>query len=585
MQDNNTIDLDGKVYIKEGKIFVINPKENGKPAVITPSKGLKLMVDKEEVTFKKEVFANSEIEVFFPSTLGKRNLNISLSLDKMKAYMDISYEPKLIYTLRDEEEDKIVNLKYEVLDKELPPKFSREEIEKVLLDKGILYGILRNNIEKCIKEEYVKDCIIATGKKPVDGTDDTIKLNFIVQKSFKEDSKGNIDYKSIGNIQYVKSGDVIATIIKGKEGIDGVNVFGKIVKSKKRNMVKVKCSSGCELKGDSIIAIIDGKPMYKRNTFKVNHVHEVKGNVDLSTGNINFSGSVIVYGAVSDGMKIESGAGIEVYKNVSGSEIISKGNISVGGNIIYSKVICGGEDNVNIKVNEDLTLLSNILREIRLTMEKIINKNLLGKDVKPGEIIKVLIENKFKNVPVIITSIEKSYAKKGTYKNFINILKKGLLGLGTLSIESSEDIMYMEKLLKEEIEIIKDEKINFSDVDFRYAQNSIIQSSGDIYITGKGEYITNIDANGSIYFTGINSVARGGILKAKNEIKCMYVGSDAGVSTKLKVEREGKIWAKVAFQNTRFAVGTLEHIIEYPCKDVHAYLDEKGELVVEKLKL
>lgn len=584
--NEDIMDLDGKIYIKDGKINVISPKNGGRPAIITKDKSIKLIVDGEEIKTKKEVFENSEIEVILPENMATRNLDINISINKMEAYMDISYEPELVYGIKcKEQEGNIYFIYAEIIEEKFPPKFSMSEIEKELISKGIICGIVIKNIKDAIKEDRAKNIIVAKGKDSIDGKDDKLKLNFSMDKRFKKDVNGNIDYKSIGDIKSIKAGETLGEIILGEEGINGVNVLGKIIKAKKKSSVKVKCSNGCTLEDNKIIALVDGIPKYKNNIFEVSEVYEVKNNVDLSTGSIKFDGTVLIYGSVMEGMKVEGGAGIQVYKNVSGAEIISTGDITIGGNILYSKVACGGEDNINIKLKNDLDILFKLLKEVRLTTEKITKSNLLGRKARDGEVIKILIENKFKNIPSLLLSIERAYVQKGTYKKFLTTFKENLLGLGPLSIENYEYIMNMEAILEEEIKCLQEERIKPMDIEFRYAQNSNIKASGDVYIVGKGEYISQITSNGGVYFKGVNSVARGGIIKAKNEIRCKFVGSYAGVSTRLQVDNGGEIWADVAYQNTKFIIGNLERNIEHPCKDVHAYLDGKGELIVDTLRL
>jgi hypothetical protein len=103
-------------------------------------------------------------------------------------------------------------------------------------------------------------------------------------------------------------------------------------------------------------------------------------------------------------------------------------------------------------------------------------------------------------------------------------------------------------------------------------------------ITGKGEYISDITANESIEFLQDRSVARGGTLKAKKEIKCKIVGSMAGVSTVLHVEDEGHIWADIAYHNTVIKVGKKKLMLDSPSKNLHAYLNE-GNIIVDKFLL
>ena len=54
---------------------------------------------------------------------------------------------------------------------------------------------------------------------------------------------------------------------------------------------------------------------------------------------------------------------------------------------------------------------------------------------------------------------------------------------------------------------------------------------------------------------------------------------------KLIVEKNGNIWADIAYQNTKFVVGLQEYILEKPAKNVHVYLDSNGELTVDKFNL
>ena len=67
------------------------------------------------------------------------------------------------------------------------------------------------------------------------GQDDTIELKFKTDdslKMLKEDKGGNIDFKSIGSVEAVHKGDIIAVKHLGKEGQDGCDVTGRVKKCK-----------------------------------------------------------------------------------------------------------------------------------------------------------------------------------------------------------------------------------------------------------------------------------------------------------------------------------------------------------------
>lgn len=287
-------------------------------------------------------------------------------------------------------------------------------------------------------------------------------------------------------------------------------------------------------------------------------------------------------------MEVASGNSIIIKKNVERASVQGKGDVTIDGNIIVSEILGGGEDVGKLNYIDNLTNLKESLQNLIKTTEEIKKYNLLGQEKKDGEIIKILIENKFKNLPKIclkiITGITINCDEDGE-KNLIPIIKGKLIGLAPVNIRNYKELEHMVLLLDEKINILKGELSLPINVKINYCQDSKINSSGDIIVGGKGEYVSSLCANGGIYFTETRGMARGGELKAKNEIKCKVVGSVGGVATKLVVEENGHIWADIAYQNTIFVIGQKEFLLEIPSKDIHAYMDSKGELVVDRLML
>ena len=80
-------------------------------------------------------------------------------------------------------------------------------------------------------------------------------------------------------------------------------------------------------------------------------------------------------------------------------------------------------------------------------------------------------------------------------------------------------------------------------------------------------------------------MARGGILKAGKDIKARIVGSIAGVTTTLIVPEDGVISADIAYQNSKFIIGSKQYLLQKSSKEVKAYMNNKGEIVVDKFIL
>lgn len=576
----------GSIKIEDGKIYINNPINGGEAAAILIGKSIQVYVDGKIAKGKVEVFKENVIDVVCEEYTGKRNINVTCSKDVMSAFLDISYEPEIKYGLKDSEEKRVVYLEAIELEKKDPPLLKKEEIEKILLDAGIMYGIDKESIIKATSSTKVENLLIAKGKPCKDYEDDRIELKFDQnQNKYKEDLRGTIDYKSIGHVRSVKKGELLGMIVKGKPGVDGVNVKGKIIRAKKGKQLRVICANGCEQIGNIIKSTIEGKAQYNAGKFLVSSVHEVNSNVDLSTGNVKFNGDVVVFGSVLEGMKVEGIRGVEIYKSIAKAEVKSNGNIKIGGNVILSTVYTGGEDTFNIRIKEMLDEISQRLDSLIKDCYQLDSGNVIGRKARPGEIVKVLIEKKYRDLPTLIHKFEQIYVSNPEYnKNLLSKIKLNLLGFGPLNIDQYSKLEQLNKMILEETTTMSMLGVHESDIYLTYCQDSILSATGNIYITGKGEYISNISANKGVYFKGLNSVARGGVVRAKEVIECNFIGSEAGVKTELIVDYKGEIFAKFAYHNTRFVVGNLEYTLDTPCKEIHVYRDKRGELQVDKFK-
>jgi len=509
-----------------------------------------------------------------PTAGEARSIKINTNNNKTEAYITIEY------FLDSEGEN--------------APRFTISEIKAALMGIGIKNGIIEENLLKCTSDIGVKNLLIAKGVEAVDGQDESIQIKFEVDSDIlklSEDSNGKVDFKNIGAVNAVLKGDTIAVKTDSKEGIPGKDVFGEALKTKAVKKVKFRTGQGTELKNNNtIIASIDGKPCMKNNTFSVFSVHEINNDVDLSTGNISFLGDIKINGSVKEGMKINSGNSITITQNVESAVVSGKGDIFINGNVISSTIVGGGEDNEKIKAIEQFQNLYKLLNEMISAIEEIKKFNLLGYDTTDGQIIKVLIDSKFKTLPtacmgVIAKSVMVKNQENVRLEKLVLLIKDKLIGLNPLKIKHYSEVIDITEILKNILDDLKMHKSIPVNIKLNYCQDSTILSTGDIIFSGKGAYISSITSQGSIYFIQDKSIVRGGALKAENEIVCKIVGSLGGVTTKLMVSETGHIKISVAHVNTVIYIGSKEFTLDYACKDVHAYINENQELIVDRLRL
>nr|WP_317097299.1 FapA family protein [Clostridium neonatale] len=314
----------------------------------------------------------------------------------------------------------------------------------------------------------------------------------------------------------------------------------------------------------------------------VNDVYSVN-DVDLNTGNINFVGDVEVNNSINDGMKVHAKGRLLVRKNITSATASANGPISIMGSVINSSILAGGYD-VERKIylenlNKYYSDLTGLIDAIELLLEKSPERNI-------GELINVLMDKRFKNITKLSMSVLTFNISAGIQKSeILDFIRNKLMGLNTFNIKSIDELKYFKELIEEEIEITNDSLEIPIDVTLSYCQNSNIVSTGSIFIIGKGQFTSKIKAFDTIEFTQEKAVARGGVLNARKCIKLKTVGSDAGVFTTLEVEKDGIITADIAYNNTVFCFGNKKKTLEVSGRNVKAFMDKDGEIIIEKFVL
>jgi uncharacterized protein (DUF342 family) len=559
------------VKVENGEIIITESKNNDEIITIKSCPGVNLFINGEKSDLITPVTSKDRIEYKFEEIEPIRNVDVSITTDKMEAYINVKSISQHKYTLVDQEYHKNLTLIKKKIDDKYPPKYTLTELEELLRSKGIRYGIIEEELKNICNEHEVNNKLIAKGLPVQDDIADEIQTLFKETEELIEykDSDEKVDYINRYSISNVKTGDIIGKIIPGKDGNDGTDVLGISIKRKTTKGIAVKVGEGCKLENKNIIATTEGKPTIKGNTFTVNKLYKVD-EVDLKSGNIDFVGNVEVVGAVAEAMEVKAG---------------NSGEVTINGNVLNSTVTAGCENVERKQYLDTLINFKNILNELGFAAEQVKENNLLGPR-QYGEIIKILIENKFKSLPKLSRSILNYNMSQGIQQSeIITFIINKLLGLGPLKIKDCKQLEYFGQIIEEEIEEIETLRVIPINIYLVYAQGSHIEASGSVFITGKGQYTSNITALNNIEFTGDNSVCRGGTLCAGSEIKLKTVGSVAGVNTILKVPKTGRITVEKAYNNTTFCFGERQIILEESAKHVEVYIDKTGEITIDKFNL
>ena len=264
-----------------------------------------------------------------------------------------------------------------------PPE--KEEILKDLAGRRITFGIDNEAIERGL--EHGTQAVIARGKPPEPGKDAKIVRKFNAEQKGKiaEDKYGRVDYKNLNLFILAKKGDVIAERVPHTMGVEGTNVFGDTIKPKPGKPKPVPAGKNTEIQDENfVVATIDGQIVEANNKFSIDPRLEIRGDVGVGTGNIDFIGAVDIGGSVQQGFKVKATGSVSINGAVNGGtvegySVFIKGGIigaGVGKGVVIAEedvqaafvengtVEAGGEITIT-----DVALHSDLRAGVRIVVE------------------------------------------------------------------------------------------------------------------------------------------------------------------------------------------------------------------------
>lgn len=571
-----------KLCIKNGSLIYINGELNPE---VQPGNNTEIFVNNVKIDGKTYIKDDDRVEIRPVNENELRNYEINISPDKMKAYIRVMYKPLKIYRVMDAEECELLTVNSELVSERYPEKFKSDEVESKISELKIKYGIDWGNVKKSLDGgEYT----IANGLERGIPVDDNIIYYFqtdIEKKPVEID--GRVDYYNMGNVQYVDKDFLLAQRVDGCDGTPGCDVFGNVLSPIKRHIKKLLRGPGVELldSGTKAISTAEGMPCIINNRICVYPVLNINNDVDIKTGNIVFDGDIKVTGNIKEGLKVNCGRNASIFGNVTEAEVSSGGNIKIERNIISSVIKAGvkqlNDENAVNYFKEYQAFIKSLL-DIYTRIE---STGRVPQNVKAGKVFKLLLDSKFSTCKSKIEEANEfiNANQNNETRDFWKKLYSMYILIKNSSINKKEPLLKIYDDITDYIDNYS--AITFSaDITAAYCQNSKLQSTNDIIITGKGCYNTILTAKRNVIFKGLPGIMRGGSITTEGSIKVGEAGSPAGVFTMLKTKGYGVIEAEIAYQNTLLCINDYSYEITNPVRKLKAYI-QKGEITVEKLKL
>lgn len=337
---------------------------------------------------------------------------MSSNLEQLDKVLSITIpESEMNALIRINSEANIVSLSY-------------QDVLNLLNQKGVIYGIDEELLGEICKKpnDYLgKGIEIAKGLHPTTGDDASLKWEIAInnERKLRELDDGSVDFYSVKEIANVRKGQIILIKTPSSDGESGITVTNKKIAGKNGKDIIIKVGKNVVLneEKDRLYSAIDGQLVITENS-KINvfPIYEVTGDMDLSIGNIDFVGSVIIRGNVPDGFKIHADGDIKVYGNVEGAELIAKGDIFIqqglighnkslikaGGNVQASFILDG-----EVYADKDILVTQSIMHSRLFAGKQIVCKGvkglIVGGNIQAGELI---VATTIGNYMATATSVE-----------------------------------------------------------------------------------------------------------------------------------------------------------------------------------
>jgi hypothetical protein len=236
-------------------------------------------------------------------------------------------------------------------------------VVKFLNGSGVVYGVRKDAAEQLAGANGGgHEILVAEGTHPIAGKDGWVEYFFDTKTTGTlEEKSGKVDLRELHMIHNVLRGQALIRIHPPEPGTAGTTVTGKIVAppvGRKASARPGPNTAFAENDPNVINATADGNVVLRRDgSVEVQPLLTINGNVDFSTGNIDFVGSVIVTGDVKSDFSVKVKKDLEVAGNVEDALIEAEGDVTIRKGFLgygKGKVTAGGSVKVQHLVNQTI---------------------------------------------------------------------------------------------------------------------------------------------------------------------------------------------------------------------------------------
>ncbi|MFW5775279.1 MAG: DUF342 domain-containing protein [Chitinivibrionales bacterium] len=252
-----------------------------------------------------------------------------------------------------------------------------QSLYKALKIKGVCEGIEKPVLQRMCRDRVTgTPVVVARGKAAAPGTD--ARLEFLLDIASRgrplELENGRVDHKELRRIINVKKGTPLVRHIPSIKGIPGISVQGKHIEPFPPQEVVIHPGRGVRVAEDDETVLVAEESgalsISAAGVVSVESTRIIPGDIDYSTGNITFNGTLEVRGTIKSGFRVQVKGDLVVKGSIEDAAVACEGDCHVEGGVVggsHGKIVCGGElwahhgENCTVEARGDVVFHSHCI--------------------------------------------------------------------------------------------------------------------------------------------------------------------------------------------------------------------------------
>lgn len=206
----------------------------------------------------------------------------------------------------------------------------KQRLEQLGVRHGVDWPAIESAMKRCNAELVpLRDVVVARATMPVKERPPYLVIDpgLLAEATRDGPAERKIDYRAISPFILVKKGDALARIEPRIPGELGYDLAGEAIFFRKERVSYPKPGKNTIGADGAVTAACDGRLILNDASIWINEVLEIPGNVDFSTGNVDFPGDIVIGGEVKTGFSIHAGGSVHCSGVIDATEVIADGDI------------------------------------------------------------------------------------------------------------------------------------------------------------------------------------------------------------------------------------------------------------------